>query len=160
MATALDNPEARRAADKESLLLSIAGDRLDADGRNFVRVLVEADRIALLPQIRDAVRGAQGRGRRRGQGATIETAFPLTEATSSPSSRPRSSGASAQRSRRRSSSSPTLIGGARITVGDTVIDGTVQEQLRGDGHPAASLNRKPSRDRRLQRRRDARKSCN
>ena len=25
---------------------------------------------------------------------------------------------------------PELIGGARITVGDTVIDGTVQEQLR------------------------------
>jgi F0F1-type ATP synthase delta subunit len=25
---------------------------------------------------------------------------------------------------------PELIGGARITVGDNVIDGTVQEQLR------------------------------
>ncbi len=40
------------AAAKESLLLSICGDGLNAEGRNFVRVLIEADRIALMPAIR------------------------------------------------------------------------------------------------------------
>ncbi len=67
------------ANDKESLLLSICGDRLDAHGRNFVRVLVEADRVALLPQIsalfetlKDEADGVAN--------ATIETAFPLTDA--------------------------------------------------------------------------------
>ena len=44
VAGALDNPKFDAGA-KESLLLSICGDRLDAEGRNFVRVLVEADRI-------------------------------------------------------------------------------------------------------------------
>jgi hypothetical protein len=51
VAGALDNPKLT-APDKASLVLSIAGDRLDASGRNFVRVLVDADRFGVLPQIR------------------------------------------------------------------------------------------------------------
>src|SRR5512143_536076 len=50
MAAALDNPKLT-AADKEVLLLKVCGDRLDTLGRNFVRVLIEADRIAVLPQV-------------------------------------------------------------------------------------------------------------
>ena len=50
VAAALDNPQLE-TRDKEELLLSIAGDRIDAQGRNFVRVLVEAERVALLPEI-------------------------------------------------------------------------------------------------------------
>ena len=50
MAAALDNPKLT-TGDKEALLLSVCGDKLDPLGRNFVRVLVEADRIAVLPQI-------------------------------------------------------------------------------------------------------------
>jgi len=45
---ALDNPRLDAAA-RESLLLSIAGDRFNGEVRNFIRVLVEAERIALLP---------------------------------------------------------------------------------------------------------------
>src|SRR5207248_1483894 len=48
---ALENPRLS-TGDKEALLLSIAGDRVTGDGRSFLRVLIEADRIALLPQIR------------------------------------------------------------------------------------------------------------
>jgi F-type H+-transporting ATPase subunit delta len=63
VAAALDNPKLT-AGDKEALLLSVCGDRLDPLGRNFVRVLVEADRIALLPQIaasfEDLKDGAEG----------------------------------------------------------------------------------------------------
>src|SRR5437868_9258377 len=51
VAAALDNPRLS-TQDKESLLLSIAGDRVSGDARSFLRVLIEADRIALLPQIR------------------------------------------------------------------------------------------------------------
>ena len=50
VAGALDNPRLT-AGDKEALLLSICGDRLDPQGRSFVRVLVEADRVGVVPQI-------------------------------------------------------------------------------------------------------------
>ena len=127
MATALDNPRLDAPA-KQALLLSIAGDRLNAEGRNFVRVLVESDRIGVMPTIsslfetlKDAADGVAK--------ATIETAFPLegnelAELTT----------ALERRFKRKVEAEvvvkPELIGGARITVGDNVIDGTVQERLR------------------------------
>ena len=50
MAKTLDNP-VFTAGDKKSLLLSVCGDKLDAAGRRFIEVLVDADRFAVLPQI-------------------------------------------------------------------------------------------------------------
>jgi F-type H+-transporting ATPase subunit delta len=41
IAAALDNPRLS-TADKESLVLSVLGDKLDPLGRNFVRILIEA----------------------------------------------------------------------------------------------------------------------
>ena len=52
VAAALDNPELT-AGDKEALVLSICGDGLDPMARNFLRVLVEADRASVLPQVRE-----------------------------------------------------------------------------------------------------------
>jgi len=127
VAQALDNPRLDAAA-KESLLLSICGDSLNAEGRNFVRLLVEADRITLMPTIADLFdtlkNSADGVAK-----ATIETAFPLegnelAELTA----------ALERRFKRKVEAEvvvrPELIGGARITVGDNVIDGSVQERLR------------------------------
>ena len=54
-AAALDNPKLT-AADKTALILSIAGDRLDANGRNFVRVLV-GDRVRIELSPVDSGRG-------------------------------------------------------------------------------------------------------
>ena len=124
---ALDNPKLDTAA-KESLLLSICGDGLNAEGRNFVRVLVEADRIALMPAIaslfqtlKDEADGVAN--------ATIESAFEL-----SPEDLADLTIALERRFKRKVEATVVvnseLIGGARITVGDNVIDGTVQEQLR------------------------------
>ncbi len=67
VARALDNPALDSGA-KESLLLSICGDKLNAEGRSFVRVLIEGDRISLLPQIQAMFESAEGRRGRRGQG--------------------------------------------------------------------------------------------
>ena len=50
VAEALDNPRLDAGA-KASLLLSIAGDRFDGEARNFIRVLLEGERVMLLPQI-------------------------------------------------------------------------------------------------------------
>jgi F-type H+-transporting ATPase subunit delta len=123
---ALENPKLT-AADKESLLLSVCGERLDKASRNFVRVLVESDRMAVVPQIRmlfEALKNeADGVARAR-----IDTAFPLTDAQLD-----ELTAALAKRFGRKIEATvnvdPALGGGARISVGDTVIDGTIQAQL-------------------------------
>jgi F-type H+-transporting ATPase subunit delta len=125
-AAALDNPKLT-AADKTALLLSIGGERLDASGRSFVRVLVEADRVAVLPQIRALFEtlknDADGVAKAR-----IESAFPLTDAQTA-----ELKAALEKRFGRKIEATvnvdPALGGGARITVGDTVIDGTIEAQL-------------------------------
>jgi F-type H+-transporting ATPase subunit delta len=135
MAEALASPNLD-AGDKTSLFLSIAGDRFSDDMRNFVRVLIEADRIELLPEIRtlfEALRNdAEGVAR-----ATIETALPLSDAQLE-----QITAALAKRFGKRieasTSINPALIGGARIAVGDTVIDGSVREKLEAMRHALLS----------------------
>jgi F-type H+-transporting ATPase subunit delta len=127
MAQALDNPRFT-AGDKESLLLSVCGERLDHLGRSFLRVLIEADRVALLPQIdalfeelKNEVEGVAK--------ARIDSAFPLADAQLA-----ELKAALEKRFGKRIEATvnvdPTLVGGARITVGDTVIDASVQAQLQ------------------------------
>jgi len=127
MAGALDDPKLT-AADKEALLMKVCGGELDALGRNFVRVLVEADRYSLLPQIvslyeglRDAAEGVAK--------AEIATAFPLSEPELAElkASLEKHFGKKIEAT---VAIDPSLIGGARITVGDTVIDGSVQAKLQ------------------------------
>ena len=127
VADALDNPKLDAAA-KESLLLSICGDGLNAEGRNFVRLLVEADRIALMPAIASLFQALKDEADGVAK-ATIESAFEL-----SPEDLADLTIALERRFKRKVEATvvvnPELIGGARITVGDNVIDGTVQERLR------------------------------
>ena len=52
MAGAIDNPKLG-AEQKEALFLSVCGDRLNPVGRNFIKVLIEGDRIVVLPQIEE-----------------------------------------------------------------------------------------------------------
>ena len=123
---ALDNPKLT-AADKTTLLLAVGGDRLDATGRNFVRVLVDADRVAVLPQIRTLFETLKNDTDGVAM-ARIESAFPLTDAQTA-----ELTAALEKRFGRKIEATvnvdPALGGGARITVGDTVIDGTIQAQL-------------------------------
>jgi F-type H+-transporting ATPase subunit delta len=127
MAMALDNPKLT-AADKEALLLDVCGDRLDDYGRNFVRVLIGADRIGALPQIAalfEALKDdAEGVAKAR-----IDTAFPLSEAELA-DIRAALEKHFGKKIETTVTVDPELIGGARITVGDTVIDGTVQAKLQ------------------------------
>ena len=126
MRAALDNPKLS-AGDKESLFLSICGERLDTEGRNFVRVLIGAERIELLPEIRtlfEALKDSdEGVAR-----ASIASAFPLSDDELA-----RLKSALERRFRRKIEASvsvdPTLIGGARILVGDTLIDASVKGEL-------------------------------
>ena len=127
VADALGSPKLG-GEEKASLLLSIAGESLTHEMRNYIRILVEADRVSLLPEIRtlyEALRDeAEGVAK-----ATIETALPLTDE--------QTEGLKAALERRFGKKiqatvriNPDLIGGARISVGDTVIDGSVQAKLQ------------------------------
>lgn len=126
VAEALDNPKLD-APQKESLLLSVAGDRVSGLGRNFVRVLVEADRVTLLPEIARLFDELKAEAEGVAQ-ATIQTAFPLDDAQVR-----EITAALERRFGKKIEASVevdrSLIGGVRIAVGDTVIDGSVKARL-------------------------------
>ena len=127
MRAALDNPKLS-AGDKESLFLSVCGEQLNAEGRSFIRVLVSADRIGLLPQIRELFElmkdEAEGVAR-----AQITSAFPVDEAQLAALK-----ATLEKRFGKKIEATVTvdreLIGGARIVVGDKVIDGSVDGELK------------------------------
>jgi F-type H+-transporting ATPase subunit delta len=124
---ALDNPRLDNAA-KESLLLSLCGDALSAEGKSFIRVLLESDRIALLSDIRalfDTLKdSADGVAR-----AQIVSAFELEDAqlASLKAALEKRFGKKIEAT---VSIDPQMIGGARVTVGDTVIDASVRGELQ------------------------------
>lgn len=124
---ALDNPKLA-AAEKESLLLSICGDKLDPNGRNFLRVLIEGERIGLLPEIRALFETlkdeADGVARAR-----IISAFPIDDAQLA-TLRKGLERRFGRKIEATVSVDPALIGGAKIIVGDTVIDASVQSELQ------------------------------
>jgi F-type H+-transporting ATPase subunit delta len=126
VAKALDNPRLDTAA-KESLLLSIGGDRFNAQARNFIHVLVEADRVSLLPQIAEMFETLKNDAESTAM-ATIETAMELPDTQVA-----ELKAALEKRFGRKIETTvvvnPDLIGGARITVGDAVLDGSVQAKL-------------------------------
>jgi len=125
--SALDNPRLS-PGDKESLFLSICGERLNADGRSFIRVLIDAERVGVLAEIRELFEAmkdeADGVAR-----AKITSAFPIDQGQLA------SLKVALQRRFEKKievsvTVEPALIGGARIVVGDTVIDGSVAGALQ------------------------------
>jgi len=135
MAQALDNPKLT-AGDKESLVLSVCGDKLNAEGRRFVRVLVEAERVALLPHIAELF-DARKNDAEGVATARIDSAFPLTDeqVTELKTALEKRFGKKIEPS---VNVDPELVGGARITVGDTVIDASVRAQLQAMAHQLRS----------------------
>ena len=122
----LDNPR-MSSAQLSELFVEIGGDRLDEDGRNLIRVLAEARRLTVLPeifglfeQLKNAAEGAIQ--------AQLITAFPATDAQ-----KQTIAAALKQRFGRDVQleyiTDPTLVGGAVVRAGDLVIDGSVRGKL-------------------------------
>lgn len=126
MQQALDSPRLTAAA-KESLFLSVCGEGVVPDGRKFVSVLLEADRIKLLPQIQELFEERKREVERVAK-ARIISAFPLSadEIAAMSAALERRFGRTVEASVEVDAS---LIGGARIIVGDQVIDGSVAGKL-------------------------------
>jgi F-type H+-transporting ATPase subunit delta len=131
MAALIAEPKLDRE-EMTGLLIEIGGGRLTDEGRNLVRILVENDRLALVPEIAALFE----RRKAEHEGAidvTIESAFDV---------KPAEQKALAQALRAKlgrevrvnSVTVPGLIGGVRIRAGDLVIDGTVQGRLQQLAH--------------------------
>ena len=111
----------------ESLVLGVAGDRLDGAARNFVQVLIENGRFDLIGEIRAQYEAL----RRDDEGvvdARIVSALPMAdeqihELVAKLEARHQ------RQVRAKVEIDPHLIGGIMIVVGDQVIDGTVRGRL-------------------------------
>lgn len=126
VSAAVDNPKLS-VAQKQAMFTTLLGDKLDAGTTSFINVLLDADRVKLLPQINEHFQALK-RDNDNVARATIVSAFPLTE-----QQRDELKGALARRYGRQIEAveavDATLLGGAKIIVGDQVIDRTVIGQL-------------------------------
>jgi len=110
-----------------SLFLDVSGNGLTPELQKFVRVLVDNERLQLLPEIRDLF--VDYKNEHEGVlEAEIASAFPLDDAALT-----RLKADLEQRFKKqlqvKVSLDPELIGGVRITVGDEVIDASVRGKL-------------------------------
>lgn len=111
----------------EAALLGALGDRLDGQGRNLVQVLVANGRLELVPQIR-ALFDELKREHEGVLEATVISALPVTD----DQVKQLVAALEAKFGRKVTAQvavDPELIGGARIVVGDKVIDATVRGRL-------------------------------
>lgn len=110
-----------------TLFVGIAGDGLAAEQQNFVRVLVDNDRLQVLPEIAelfDELKNAHEGVRE----AVVESAFPLDAAATAGivADVEKKLGCKIQAT---VAVVPELIGGVRIAIGDEVIDASVRGKL-------------------------------
>ena len=111
----------------EGVLLGALGERLDGEGRNLLQVLVRNARLEIVPQIR-ALFDELKREHEGVLEATVISALPVTDEQV----KPLLAALETKFGRKVTAQvevDPELIGGARIVVGDKVIDATVRGRL-------------------------------
>ena len=126
VAALLGNPRLSRS-DVAAVLTAALGDKLDTQARNFVRLLAENGRIAVLPAIADEYEALRAEAEKRVE-VEITTAAAVGEAQQQ-----KLLGALGKRLSRELQVSwkidPALVAGAVIRAGDLVIDGSVSGEL-------------------------------
>ena len=109
------------------VFISILAGKLDGQAENFVRVLAENDRLALLPDIRSQFEALKNE-REGVVEAEVLSAFELTQdqVADLVARLERKTG---RKVRVRVSLDRELIGGIKVVLGDKVIDGSARAQL-------------------------------
>ena len=111
----------------ESLILGVGGDRLSGPARNFIQLLLANGRLELVPQVRTLFEALR-REHESVVEAQVISALPVTDAQLAELVS-RLEATCRRRVRAKVEVDPTLIGGARIVIGDKVIDATVRGRL-------------------------------
>src|SRR3569832_345734 len=125
VAALIGNP--RVSATQLAELIAAAGAEFDGNAQNFVRLLVENDRLSVLPEIAELYEHYRAEAERTVE-AHMVSAFPVDDAQKA-----QVAAMLKKRLGREVTVSadvdPSLVGGASIRAGDLVIDGTVLGQL-------------------------------
>lgn len=109
------------------LFLDVAGAGLTAEQQNYVRVLVDNERLQVLPEIRDLFVALKNEHEGIKE-AKITSAFPMDDATLNALVADLENRLKAKLNVT-VSVDPELIGGVKIAVGDEVIDASVRGKL-------------------------------
>ena len=114
------------------LMLSLVEDRFDVEGQNLVKLLIEYDRLAAVPQIGELYKQLKAESQRVLQ-VHIRTSYPLEPPQE------QTLAAVLKKNLGRdititTEEDPDLIGGVYIRAGDLVIDGSVRGQLQQLAH--------------------------
>lgn len=115
------------AKELEGLILGVTGNRLDGAARNLVQVLIENDRIGLVPEIRALFETL----RREEEGVLEVKIFSAHALSDEQTARlvARLEASHKRKVRAAVEVDKNLIGGVRIVVGDKVLDATVRGKL-------------------------------
>lgn len=116
------------AGDVSRVFLGVCGAALTEAGKNFVKVLIENDRLAVLPQIANLFEVLK-REQQNEVEAVISSALPL-DAAQVQALVVGLEKRFGHKVKATTQVDTSLIGGARIAVGDVVIDGSVSGQLQ------------------------------
>jgi F-type H+-transporting ATPase subunit delta len=127
VAAVIANPSVERE-NVAKLVISVCGKVLDAEGKNLVKLLVENDRLDVMPEIADLYEALKNEA----QGAI--DALVIAPYAVKPAEQKMLAEALKKKLGRdvriTSEVDPDLIGGAIIRAGNLVIDGSVSGQLR------------------------------
>lgn len=116
------------SSDLEAAFLKVTGDKLNENGQNLIKVLVEYGRLSILPAITSAFEELKALDEGTLEAQIIAAAKPSAAETKDLVKRLEAKfGKKIEAS---VSVDPEIIGGIKIIVGDTVIDASVKGQLQ------------------------------
>ena len=123
----IENPETT-PAELEKTFLGIVGDQLDDTGKNLIKLLVEYDRLALLPEVAAAFEELKAEAEGVLEAEITAAAQPTDAEVTALVKRLESK--FGKKIEANVKVDPEIIGGVKIIVGDTVIDASVRGQLQ------------------------------